>query len=195
MLCVSTCVSSNTLTNMRPQCKVVQRYESWSKIIFWRCDIAIPTGTASAIATALETLLTAASIGVSPALRNIQWGDPTSSTLNLSDCQPEQEIFTAREITFEDVNAIDVTPGTATANPFLDRSFWKNIYNNSIWNYSITTCSGKMYNLTNDADKMANGTFSMFQTGERIEQGVVYEVKKGKIKFIGDQINFIFVVF
>jgi len=36
---------------------------------------------------------------------------------------------------------------------------------------------------------MANGTFSIFQTVEKVEQGVCYEVKKGKIKFIGDPIS------
>lgn len=189
MLCTTTCVSSTTLTNMRPQCKVIQRFDCFSKLIMWRCDVAIPTGTASAIATALEALLTAGTIGVSPALRNIQWADPQASELILSDCQPTQEIFVSRDLTFEDVNAIDLTPGTATANAYLDRTFWSTIYNNSIWNYSITTCSGKMYNLTNSAGAFTNGTFSIYQTVEKMEQGQCYEVKKGKVKFIGDPIS------
>jgi hypothetical protein len=175
---------------MRPACKVTQRIDCFSKIIFWRCDIAQPTGTASAIATALETLLTAGTVGVSPILRNIVWGDPNSAELILSDCQPAQEIYTARELTFEDAGGIDLTPGTVTSNPYLDRVWWNNIYQNSIWNYSITTCSGKMYNLTqSNGTTMANGTFSIYQTVEKVEQGVCYEVKKGKIKFIGDPIS------
>lgn len=187
MICTNACAGETVVPTLPSNCGTpTPRDEKKSKLIFWRCDIAIPEGDEEAIAAALEDLLAAGTIGATGKLKNFQFGDPATADQSFNDCDVPEPIYTQRDLTFEDYNKFDVTPGDI-ASPYFDRTFWKQlIAAGQKWNFGYTTCDGKMYLLTDADGVFHDGKITVFKSEDRSTANKIYEVKKGTIRFLGD---------
>lgn len=188
MVCTTDCVSSITIPDLTDVCgDIIPREEIPSKLVIFRCDVTPPSGSSSAIATALEGLLSAGTMGVTGKLKNFVWGDPTTANTSFADCIPESPKITARTLTWDDYNAMDVDDN-GDPYPYFDRDFYKTFCNNpGKYNFGWTTCEGLLYVCLNKAGTaFLTGTHYAFQTEDRSQTDKVYEVKKGTITFLGD---------
>lgn len=191
MICETSCVTDLIVPSLAQLCGGVQpRDEKKSKLVFWRCDVAIPTGLPAAIAASLVTLLAANTVGATGKLRNFTMGDPQTTDLTFDDCDPSTQLVTQRDLTFEDFNAIDVEDDGVTASPYYDRLFWRTVAAQQKWNFGYTTCDGKLYVYTNAAGTaFMNGILTVFQSEDRSVANKIYEVKKGTVRFQGDPLG------
>ena len=168
--------------------QITPRDEKKSKLFIARCDVGIPSGSATAIAAALTTLLAANKIGASGKLKNFLFGDPQTADQSFADCDPTQQIITGRSLTFEDWNAFqELDEEGAVTDEYADRAFWRAIKADGKFNWGYTTCDGKLYLFTNAAGTaFMTGTLSLVKGEDRTAANYVYEVKRGTINFLGD---------
>lgn len=187
MQCTSLCAGESVIAGLPSNCGTQEpRDEKKAKLLFWRCDIAIPVGDDDAVALALSDLLAAGTIGVTGKLKNFQFSDPQSTDQSFTDCDVPEPIYTQRDLTFEDFNKFDTAPGGGIV-PYYDRNFWAGVtLSGQKWNYGYTTCDGKLYLLTDRLGTFFDGKLTVFKSEDRGTANKIYEVKKGTIRFLGD---------
>lgn len=169
--------------------KITPRDEKKSKLFIARCDVGIPSGSDTAIAAALTTLLAAGKIGSSGKLKNFAFGDPAVTAQTFADCDPATDVVTGRDLSFEDWNAFPIldTESGAVITSYGDRQFWRTIKSEGKYNWGYTTCEGKLYLFMNQSKTaFMTGLLSIFKAEDRSTANMVNEVKKGKIAFLGD---------
>lgn len=191
MFCNNSCANNATLPLLTQLCGIGTREEVPAKLVLIRCDVAVPTGgNDAALAAALDGLLTAGTMAVSGHLKNFLWGDPSTAAVSYADINPEEDIVTGRELTFDDYNTFNVDPTLSNA-PYYDRVFWATVTSGSLWNFGYTTSDGKLYLFTNAAgNEFLTGKLSIYRGEDRSQAGKVIEVKKGKVKFLTDPLQF-----
>jgi len=191
MVCTTGCVSGITIPQLGNICDPVGRDDCKAKLLFFRCDVAIPSGIDSAKAAALSAMLTAGTLGATPKLKDFLWADPTTTDFAFHDCAPAIPYVTQRELTGSDFNAIDVD---ADGDPalYFDRDFWATVNAGQKWNFAWTMCSGKMYLGTTDRaqTKFMNAVITAFQSEDRTLAPQCLEVKKFSVRFLGDPLKF-----
>lgn len=191
MICSPECAGDVLVPVITHLCgQVVPRDEKYSRLVLFRCDIAIPTGLPAAIASALADLVDDGTVGATPRLKNFSFGDPQTADVAFDDCSTPDTIITSRDLNFEDWNGFDID-NVGAASPYFDRAFWDTVINGGKWNFGRTTCDGKLYLFTNKAGtQFVTGRVSAFQSEDRSIANKIYEVKKGKVGFLGDPLQY-----
>jgi len=190
MVCSTTCVDAIEIPQLGNICAVTPRNERKSKLILFRCNLSIPSGIASAKATALDAMITAKTLGATPKLKDFVWGDPQTTDFAYHDCAPAVPIVTGRQLTGSDFNAIDVD-SAGSASLYFDRDFWEAITAGQYFNFGWTTCDGLLYLGAQDRNytKFMTAVLSAFQTEDNSLANQSLEVKKFVLNFLGDPLG------
>lgn len=188
-LCPSQCANFTLTDIASAACTPSLRLNAIKRIMFYKCDIALPKPLTCAN---LEPLFTSGAVTVSNLLANVEIGDPTFADRVLSDCLPLAKVVENREVTFEDRLAVDVD-NLGAASPFADWAFWENKRENSLrLNYAFVMCDGSLIiprSYGNDTGLAA--TFQVSINYEKLTTGQgAIEFKKGSILFVGDPFDF-----
>jgi hypothetical protein len=187
-LCPTGCASGFALTAIKPAgCDLVEREDCIRAIGFYKCDISLPNPVTIAN---IGPLITAGTLVFSNPLADVVLGDPQTISRQLADCTPSVEVVVSREITFKDRIKVDVT-AAGVASPFADYAFWQNKKQFAArLNYVIVMCSGNLYIPRDPGSNVGMGaSFSITKNFEKVNERC-YEFKAGKIKFLGDPLDF-----
>ena len=190
-LCPNQCADFNIVEIKAASCKLVYRKMNIKAIGFYKCNVVLPSPLTCAN---LEPLMTGANKALvfSNELVNVSVGEPQVETRKLSDCRPEEEEIVEREITFQDRIKVDVD-ALGNNSPFADYAFWKDKKDHSAQlNFCFVMCDGSL--IVPREKNSLNGlsaTFSVFLNYEALSKGGAIEFKQGKLKFLGDPLDFI----
>lgn len=187
MICTDNCVIGLDAVQLPDNCgDVVKRNEVKSKLLAFRCDVALPTGTGNAIADAIEAMINAKTLAWTGKLRAFDFADPETTDITDADCLPSYPQVTGRVLSFEDLNTYEVDDAGG-ASPYYDRDFWANLVQNRKWNWAFTTCDGQLYPLLlPDGTNWMTGILTAFRTDDKAVANQRLEMKKGHVKFLGD---------
>lgn len=188
MFCASECAGGVNIPSLANVCDTVLRSECVSKLLFFTCPTEIPQGNEAALGLALAALITSGDLGATGRLRNFTFADPQTTDFAYNDCSPSVPVVTQRDLTFEDLNAIDVDAADAAA-PYNDRVFWRTILKQGQkYNFAYTTCDGLMYLMTTDESNtaFATGIITMILGFDRTLPNKCTEIKRGTVRFLTD---------
>lgn len=190
-LCPAQCADFDIVEIKSASCALVYRKTNIKAVGFYKCSVVLPSPLTCAN---LEPLMTGASKALvfSNELVNVQIGEPTIETRKLSDCRPEMEEIVERDITFQDRIKVDVD-SLGAATPFNDYRFWKNKVSHSAQlNFCFVMCNGNL--IVPREPHSLNGlsaAFTIHLNYEVLSKGGAIEFKQGKLKFLGDPLDFI----
>lgn len=175
-------------------CEFEEREANVRSVGFYKSSTILPQPLTAA---ALKELIAPTDPATKPALvfsnelANVTFSDPTFSERKLSDSRPPAEVIESRELTFQD--RIGVTVNEASKTIFKDYEFWKDKKEHAtLLNYVIAMSDGRLVvpRKKNSAAGMP-ATFNVFLNYEAKTQGGAFEFKQGKIKFLGDPLDFV----
>lgn len=176
-------------------CQLEEREVNIRSIGFYKSSTVLPNPLTEAaikeLIAPLDPTTTKPGLVFSNELASVTLGDPQIAERKISDSRPPTEAVESREITFQDKIAVNVTEASKLI--FKDYEFWKDKKEHStVLNYVIAMSDGR---LIVPREKNSNAgmpaSFSMFLNFEAKNQGGAYEFKQGKIKFLGDPVDFI----
>jgi hypothetical protein len=124
-------------------------------------------------------------------LANVTLADPQVAERKLSDSRPPVESVESRELTFQDRIAVNVTEVSKVI--FKDYEFWKDKKEHqTVLNYVLVMSDGRLI-VPRQPNSNAGmpASFSIFLNLEAKNQGGAYEFKQGKLKFLGDPLDFV----
>jgi hypothetical protein len=190
MVCSSSCVSGILIPQLGNICSVTTRDDCKSKLVLFRCNLSIPSGSEAAKAAALDAMITAKTLGATPKLKDFNWGDPQTTDFAFHDCAPAVPVVTQRELTGSDFNAIDVDDAGA-ASLYFDRDFWSGVTAGQYFNFGWTTCNGLLYLGAQDRNytKFMTAVMTAFQAEDKSLPNKCMEVKKFILRFLGDPLK------
>lgn len=190
-LCPTGCASGFALTSIKPAgCDLVEREDCIRAIGFYKCDISLPNPVTAANIAPLMTGATPALVFSNP-LSDVTLGEPQNVTRQVADCYPSVDVVVSREITFKDRIKVDVTSAGVAA-PFSDYAFWQNKKQFAgRLNYVIVMCSGNLYIPRDNGSNIGMAaSFTITKNFEKVNERC-FEFKAGKIKFLGDPLDFV----
>jgi hypothetical protein len=182
------------LQEKESDCVLEEREVNPRSVGFYKASTVLPQPLTEA---ALKELIAPTDPATKPGLvfsnelANVTFSDPTTSERKLSDSRPPTEIIESRELTFQD--RIGVTVNEASKTIFKDYEFWKDKKEHAtVLNYVIAMSDGRLVvpRQKNSAAGMP-ATFNVFLNYEAKTQGGAFEFKQGKIKFLGDPLDFV----
>lgn len=182
------------LQEKESNCTLEEREANVRSIGFYKASTVLPQPLTEA---AIKELIVPAGVGVKPGLvfsnelANVTFSDPQITERKLSDSRPPSEVIESRELTFQDRLAVTLNEASTTI--FKDYEFWKDKKDHStVLNYVIAMSDGRLVvpRQKNSAAGMP-ATFSVFLNYEAKTQGGAFEFKQGKIKFLGDPLDFV----
>jgi hypothetical protein len=190
-LCPDQCADFNMVDIKAASCKLVYRKMNIKAIGFYKCNVVLPSPLTC---ENLEPLMTGdnKALVFSNELVNVSVGEPQIEARKLSDCRAEQEEIVEREITFQDKIKVDVN-SVGDATPFNDYLFWKDKKDHATQlNFCFVMCDGSLIvpRETNSLNGMS-ASFNVFLNYEALSKGGAIEFKQGKLKFLGDPLDFI----
>ncbi|KAB1228454.1 hypothetical protein [Chryseobacterium viscerum] len=190
----SDCVDFD-LVKKEIDCILKEREANIRSFGFYKSSTVLPNPlTVAAIKELIapaDPLTTKPGLVFSNELANVTVADPQIAERKLSDSRPPVETVESREITFQDRLAVDVTEASKLI--FKDYEFWKDKKeHHTVLNYVIAMSDGRLIvpRQQNSLAGMA-ASFSIFLNFEAKNQGGAYEFKQGKIKFLGDPLDFV----
>lgn len=139
--CPSSCGDIDLIGNPQTDCEVSLRQTTPSRFAFFGCTTTLPDPITD---VAIKALFDDGTIVASSELANVEFADPTTEDITISDCKPPLRQIVSREVTFEDRTAISRTAGSpATTDPFFDYDFWQDkLDNQGKLNYMVIYCNG-----------------------------------------------------
>lgn len=188
VVCPTNCTPSDLLGLPTPNCRTDFRRTNLSRLFMSNCNVALPTGSISAVNVAMKALFDAGDIVSTMELVSFIPEDPAYNEVQLSDCFAPTPLVETRAINFEDRNGIDLSGVSPfVANLYYDYDFWADkILNQKNIKYMIAYCNGdvKVVNL--------NGSLRGFVDYIRAQSagGKSTETKKFKLTFNGDPLDF-----
>lgn len=192
-LCPSDCTDFTLTTITQGDCKKQERKKALKRLGFYKCDVTIPDNytCANLLALMKPTSPATPALVFSNLLQDVQFAEPTMVTREVADSLPEYEIVASRDLTFKDRIAVDIDAAGA-ASPYADYSWWKNItdYAGSLnvlflWDDNTITVPR-----SNDGLTGLPSTINSFLNFEKVQNGFIVEFKQGKVKFLGDPLQF-----
>lgn len=192
-ICNSNCTNFDLTPILSATCDVKERRKGLKRLGFYKCDITIPDNIDCASLAALMAPAAPGSPGLifSNELQDVSFAEPTLVTRELSDSRPEYEFIASRELTFKDRIAVDFD-AAGNASPYADYTWWKDINNLRnklnvllLWSdntITIPRVEGSLEGLP--------AVFNVYLMHEKVQNGFVVEFKQGKVKFLGDPLNF-----
>lgn len=192
-LCASDCTDFALTTITNAACKTKERRRNLKRIGFYKCDVTIPDNytCANLLALMKPTSPATPALVFTNELQDVQFAEPTMVTRELSDSRPEYEMVVSRDVDFKDRIAVDLDALGAAA-PYTDFSWWKNIQDNST---TLNVCflfDDDTLEIPRAADGLTGlpNTFRIYRNFEKVQNGFIVELKQGKIKFLGDPLQF-----
>lgn len=182
------------LQEKESNCTLEEREANVRSVGFYKASTVLPQPLTEA---AIKELIIPTGAGAKPGLvfsnelANVTFSDPQVTERKLSDSRPPAEVIESREVTFQD--RIAVTMNEASTTIFKDYEFWKDKKDHStVLNYVFAMSDGRLIvpRQNNSAAGMP-ATFSVFLNYEAKTQGGAFEFKQGKIKFLGDPLDFV----
>ena len=183
------------LQEKESNCELEERDVNIRSIGFYKASTVLPDPLTEAALKELivptDPATTKPGLVFSNELANVTLADPQVTERKLSDSRPPAEFVESREITFQDRIAVTITEASKTV--FKDYEFWKDKRDHStLLNYVLVMSDGRIIvpRQKNSAAGMP-ATFSVFLNYEAKTQGGAFEFKQGKIKFLGDPLDFV----
>lgn len=182
------------LQEKEANCVLEEREVNVRSVGFYKASTILPQPLTEA---ALKELIAPTDPATKPGLvfsnelANVTFSDPQTAERKLSDSRPPAEVIESREVTFQD--RIGVTVNEASTAVFKDYEFWKDKKEHStVLNYVFAMSDGRLVvpRQKNSAAGMP-ATFSVFLNYEAKTQGGAFEFKQGKLKFLGDPLDFV----
>ena len=219
MACLTSCAPTSA-PRLGQYCSTIIREACDSILVAFRCDVtpqqfAIATNTTAAMCASLNTFFAPANNRIfrTGKLKNMVWGDPQFTAFTIDDCSPDRQIASTRELTFEDVNAIDVNPTTGAVSEgykYFDYEFYKILSKENGWYFGHIDCNKNLYlhvanqtslatstnlnGITNQGN-FVNAQVSVTVTKDRSVAKKCIETKKVSITYTGDPYNLVKPVF
>ncbi|ROI05455.1 hypothetical protein EGI16_03450 [Chryseobacterium sp. G0240] len=176
-------------------CTIEEREVNIRSIGFYKSSTVLPYPlTAAALKELIapaDPATTKPGLVFSNELANVTFADPQVAERKVSDSRPPIEAIESREVTFQDRIAVNVTEASKII--FKDYEFWKDKKEHStVLNYVFAMSDGRLI-VPRQQNSLAgmSASFSMFLNFEAKNQGGAYEFKQGKIKFLGDPLDFV----
>jgi len=148
MACFTECAAGTPAPKLTRRCTPKLRTVCDSFIVAFRCDIQLPLqgSTNEAFCDWLEA--NKDKIMRTPKLKEFVWGAPNKTALTISDCEPDLQIASTRELTFKDLNTLDYNPitgdGTVDNNPYSDYQIWELLSEHGKWYFADVNCAGEL---------------------------------------------------
>jgi len=186
--CPTNCANPDLLALPAANCFTDFRRTTPSRLFMFNCDIAIPTGSPSAVGAAVAALFEAGQVVSTMPLANLVFEDPTYEELQLDDCSPATSLLATRAMTFEDRYAIDISNQSPfVLNSYYDYDLWANkIANQKNIRYMLAYCNGDVKEISFVASIRGFIDYLKAQTAG----GKSTETKKIRLLFNGDPIGF-----
>ncbi|MDV7696294.1 hypothetical protein N6B72_05110 [Chryseobacterium soli] len=188
------CTDFNLVENER-DCVQEEREANIRSIGFYKSSTVLPNPLTEAaikeLVAPLDPTATPPGLVFSNELANVTLADPQVAERKLSDSRPPVETIESRELTFQDRIGVNVTEASKVI--FKDYEFWKDKKEHqTILNYVLVMSDGR---LIVPRQKNSNAgmpaSFNVFLNFEAKNQGGAYEFKQGKLKFLGDPLDFV----
>lgn len=184
--CPINCVDE-LIANPEDNCILEVRRKTLSRISFFACSTDLPDPiTDEAIAELYEQ----GQIVISSELANLAFGDPTYEDVPISDCRPNLQILTARELTFEDRVAISIG---SPVNGYFDYDFWQDkISKQANLNFILHYCDGDSVIARNEQGGLLTARITGYLNWQvpTTKGNTNIEFKRLSITFNGDPLGF-----
>jgi hypothetical protein len=189
--CPANCQSIVLTGNPKDKCELSTRQKTLDRVAFFPCSMSLPDPWSDA---AIKQLFDDQTIVASSKLGNINWQDPTTEDVVVSECMPAITIITGRELQAEDRVAISFASGSpAVPDDYRDYDFWQDkMEKQNLMNYMLIFCDGDVV-----IPKDANGNpltatmlaYISYQKPQT-QGGQWIEYKRISIKFQNDPLAF-----
>lgn len=192
-ICASDCVDFTLTTIADASCLKKERKKNLKRLGFYKCDVTIPDNYTCANLLALMKPVAPATPALvfSNELQDVQFAEPTLVSREISDSLPEFEMVVSRDVDFKDRIAVDIDALGAAA-PYSDYTWWKTIQDYAsalnvllLWDDNSITVPRAGDGLTG-----LPNTLRTFLNFEKVQNGFIVELKQGKVKFLGDPLQF-----
>lgn len=184
-VCPDTCVSEDLTPLPDGGCAQDFRKNTTRRLAFALCSFAEPS---TYDATTTPPLFTDGTIVLSGMVRNVVWGDPTTDTVLVHDCDAPRTIVTGRELTVEDVIKIEVA-GT-TPNKWADYDFYMDKEQKKAYlRYGWVDCDGNFRWARAEDGSLMTAQMLITLKDQKLTSGGMnfsIEIKEIKLTFPGD---------
>lgn len=191
--CPSSCGDIELLALPKENCTPSIRQKTLARLAFYGCDVDFPSPLTDA---AFKALVDDGLIVFSSELGNVQWAEPTTEELAVSDCRPASTFITGREMTAEDRIAISRTTGTppsTVTDEYFDYDFLQDKADKQLqMNYLLVFCDGDVVRpLDRKGNPLGASFFSYINYQKAQTQGgASTEFKYIRIRFQGDPLAY-----